>query len=195
VTPHDALAAIWRDLDLADEALAAVTLTGSDPALPSSFRVGTAAQVAIAAVAAAAAEMHRRRMGTPQTVAVDMRHAAIEFRSERYCRVNGAPPADPWDKIAGAYRCRDGWVRLHTNFPHHRDGVLALLDCDYDKAAVGRALEAWRAEAFETAATDAGMVVAALRSFAEWTCIHRPRHCAAFRSLRLSASVRRRRGR
>lgn len=168
MTPRDALAALWRDLDLPTQALDAVALTGGDPVLPSSFRIGTAAQVTIAAVAAAAAELHRRRTGVAQTVAVDMRHAAAEFRSERCCRVNGAAPSDPWDKIAGAYRCRDGWVRLHTNFPHHRDGVLALLRCDYDKAAVARALEDWSAEEFETQATFAGLVVAAQRSFAAW---------------------------
>src|SRR4029077_10180276 len=101
----------------------AVTLTGSEPALPSSFAVGTAAQASIAAAALAAAELWRQRTGRQQHVNVGMRDAAIEFRSERYMRVNGEPPKELWDKIAGLYRCSDGrWVRLHTNFPHHRDG-------------------------------------------------------------------------
>jgi hypothetical protein len=70
-----------------------------------------------------------------------MRDAAIEFRSERYLRRDGNPAAEIWDRIAGLYRCADGrWVRLHTNFPHHRDGLLALIGCDYDRAAVQRAL-------------------------------------------------------
>ena len=43
--------------------------------------------------------------GRHQRVTVDMRHAAIEFRSERYFRIDGKEPADPWDKIAGTYRC------------------------------------------------------------------------------------------
>jgi crotonobetainyl-CoA:carnitine CoA-transferase CaiB-like acyl-CoA transferase len=61
------------------------------------------------------------------------------------------------DKIAGLYRCGDGrGVRLHTNFPHHRDGVLQLLGCDYDRPAVQRALDGWQGEAFETAAAQAG---------------------------------------
>src|SRR5438552_539715 len=98
-----------------------------------------------------------------------MHNAAIEFRSERYMRVNGAPPEELWDKIAGLYRCGDGrWVRLHTNFPHHRDGVLKLLGCEYSREAVLRALDGWQAEAFETAAAAAGLVVTATRSFAEW---------------------------
>jgi crotonobetainyl-CoA:carnitine CoA-transferase CaiB-like acyl-CoA transferase len=98
-----------------------------------------------------------------------MRDAAIEFRSERYLRIDGKPAPELWDKIAGLYRCGDGrWVRLHTNFPHHRDGVLKLLGCEHDRAAVQRALEGWKAEAFEEAAAQAGLVVTMTRSFAEW---------------------------
>ena len=98
-----------------------------------------------------------------------MRHAAAEFRSERYMRVDGKTVGDIWDKIAGAYVCGDGrWVRLHTNFAHHRDGVLKILGCAYDKEAVAKALLDWKAEDFETAASGAGLVVAMMRSFAEW---------------------------
>ena len=94
---------------------------------------------------------------------------AIEFRSDHYLRVGSEPPREAWDKIAGLYRCGDGrWVRLHTNFPHHRDGVLKLLGCDYDRAAVQRALDGWQGETFETAAAEAGLVVTMTRSFAEW---------------------------
>src|SRR5262249_41931679 len=150
-------------------ALNAATLTGSEPALPSSFAVGTAAQATIAASAMAAAEVWRLRTGRQQQVNVNMHDAAIEFRSERYMRVAGKAPGEIWDKIAGLYRCGDGrWVRLHTNFPHHRDGVLKLLGCDYSREAVQRALDGWEAEKFETAAAEAGLVVSMTRSFAEW---------------------------
>lgn len=146
-----------------------ITLTGAEPALPSSFRVGAAAQAAIGAVTAAVSEIHTRRTGQRFAPSVDMRHAALEFRSGNYLRVNGQAPPDPWGAIAGIYRCGDGrFVRLHTNFPHHRDGVLRLLGCANDRQSVGDALKTWEAEKFETVATEAGMVVAALRSFAEW---------------------------
>jgi crotonobetainyl-CoA:carnitine CoA-transferase CaiB-like acyl-CoA transferase len=108
-------------------------------------------------------------MGRRQRVSVAMRNAAIEFRSERYLRIDGKPPDEYHDDLAGLYRCGDGsWVRLHTNLPHHRSGLLALLDCPHDRTAVQRALDGWQAEAFETAAADAGLAVAACRSFAEW---------------------------
>ncbi len=88
---------------------------------------------------------------------------------ERYLRLNGAPPEDLWDKIAGLYPTGDGrHVRLHTNFPHHRDGVLKLLGCDYSREAVQKALDGWEGEKFETAAANAGLVATMTRSFAEW---------------------------
>ncbi|HET8610713.1 MAG TPA: CoA transferase [Burkholderiales bacterium] len=164
-----ALSALWRDAGCAEETLATIELSGAEPVLPSSFAVGTAAQTSIAASALAAAELWRLRSGQRQHVSVNMRDAAIEFRSEHYFRVDDKPPRDYRDAIIGMYRCGDGhWVRIHANFPHHRDGVLALLDCKHDRAAVQRALDGWRAEAFETDAANAGLAVAAMRSFAEW---------------------------
>ena len=56
-------------------------------------------------------------------------------------RLAGKPPGPAWDKIAGVYRTGDGRnVRLHTNFPHHRDGMLKLLGCAYEREAVQAAL-------------------------------------------------------
>lgn len=168
LTSTEALAQLWSALGQPADALSRVTLTGA-AALPSSFAVNTLAQSVIAASALAAAQVDTLRTRRQQTVSVDMRHAALEFRSERYFRVDGQLPPEPWDKIAGIYRCGDGrWVRLHTNFPHHRDGVLKLLGCAYDRDAVAAALSQWKAEAFEEAAAQVGMVVAAARTFDEW---------------------------
>ena len=166
---RETLAGLWRLAGLPEEPLGMVDLTGSDPALPSSFRVGTAAQASIAAVACAANAIWRLRAGRLQRVSVDMRHAAVEFRSERYLRVDGQPAPEGWDKIAGAYQCGDGrWVRIHTNFPHHRDGMLRMLGCVYDRAAVAEALKEWNAESLERVAADVGLVAAMMRSFEEW---------------------------
>jgi len=168
-SPTQVLRGLWLAGGGDPAALANVGLSGADPALPSSFRVGTAAQASIAAAGLAAAEVWRQRTRRVQGVAVDMRHAGIEFRSERYMRVDGKPPGPAWDKIAGVYRTGDGrHVRLHTNFPHHRDGMLRLLGCTYDREAVGAALLKWQAEPFETAAAEAGLVATMLRSPAEW---------------------------
>jgi crotonobetainyl-CoA:carnitine CoA-transferase CaiB-like acyl-CoA transferase len=165
----DTLAALWHLAGHDSDALDTVTLSGSEPALPSSFATGTAAQATTAAAALASAELWRLCTGRRQQVSVAMRDAAIEFRSERYLRVDGRAPGEIWDKIAGLYRTGDGrFVRLHTNFPHHRDGVLKLLGCEHSREAVQRALDGWDGEKFETAAAEAGLVVTMTRSFAEW---------------------------
>lgn len=169
IDPRAVLGTIWTGLGHDPAALDRVDLTGAEPVLPSSFAVGTAMQGTVAASALAAAEIWKSRTGKAQRVGVDMRAAAIAARSERYLEIDGKPAPELWDKIAGAYQCGDGrYVRLHTNFPHHRDGVLKLLGCAYDKAAVAEALKGWKAFDFEEAAAKANLVVAAMRSFDEW---------------------------
>lgn len=162
-------AQIWLDAGLSGKALDRLAFAGTGPVLPSSFRVDDAAQATIGLSALAAAEIHRVRSGAIQNVNVDRRHAAAEFRSERYMRIAGAAAPELWDPIAGAYQCGDGrWVRIHTNFVHHRDGILAILGCDNDRDAVTRALAGWEAEAFETAVSDAGFLAALMRTPEEW---------------------------
>lgn len=163
------LTKIWREHGHDPAALDRLDLTGREPVLPSSFAVGTAMQASVAASALAAAEIWRARTGRAQRVGVDMRAAAIASRSEHYLNVDGGPPPELWDKIAGTYVCGDGrYVRLHTNFPHHRDGVLRLLGCAHDKAAVAEALQHWKAFDFEDAAAREKLVVTAMRTFGEW---------------------------
>ncbi|KIZ36318.1 MULTISPECIES: CoA transferase [Rhodopseudomonas] len=171
-SPHDLLADLWASVGGDAAALDAVTLTGAEPQLPSSFRVGAAAQVSIAAAGLAAAEIGRLRGGPSQQVAVDMRHAVVECRSERYLRRDGDPPPPLWDPIAGVYQVGGGrYVRLHTNFPQHRDAVCRVLDCAPERDAVQAALMRWDGVAFETTAYAAGGVVALMRSRDEWQAL------------------------
>ncbi|UTH73068.1 CoA transferase [Chromobacterium sp. IIBBL 290-4] len=166
---QSAVAQLWRHCEFDPSWLDALRLTGAEPVLPSSFPLASAAQASLAACGLAAAALLHQRGGGKQQVSVDIRHAAAELRSEHYIRVNGEQPTDPWDKIAGLYRTGDGgWVRIHTNFPHHCRGVLELLACEYDKSAVQEALLRWNAFDFENAAAERGLVATALRSFEEW---------------------------
>jgi hypothetical protein len=102
-TPREILADLWTLAAGDASALNAVTLTGEEPQLPSSFRVAAAAQASIAATGLAAAQIWKLRSGQSQPVAVDMRHAIAECRSERYLRVDGKPSDMAWDAIAGIY--------------------------------------------------------------------------------------------
>jgi crotonobetainyl-CoA:carnitine CoA-transferase CaiB-like acyl-CoA transferase len=169
-SPREILRDIWTSAGGDPSALDTVTLTGDEPQLPSSFRVAAAAQASIAATGLAAAQVWKLRSGQSQDVAVDMRHAVVECRSERYLRVDGKPPPPTWDVIAGIYKTRDRrFVRLHTNFRHHRDAVCQVLNCKPERDDVQAVLMQWDAGAFETAAYAAGGVVAMMRSHEEWS--------------------------
>ena len=166
--PKVVLENIWKMGGLPKEALAAATLTGEDPVFPSSFAVGTAAQTSVAAAALAACELGHVRGQARQSVSVDMAHAAVECTN--WFSLDGRVP-EGWDKFSGLYRCQDGWVRIHTNFLHHREGALRLMGLDPATATREQAeacMTDWRALAFEDAASHAGLVVAAVRTFEEW---------------------------
>jgi len=179
-SPSEILADLWTPAGGERSALDAVTLTGEEPQLPSSFRVAAAAQASIAAAGLAAAQIWKLRSGQSQDVAVDIRHAVVECRSERYLRVDGKPPPPAWDAIAGIYKTRDRrLVRLHTNFRHHRDAVCKILDCKPERDQVQAALLQWDGEAFETAAYAGGCVVALMRSHEEWSDLPHAKALAA----------------
>lgn len=48
------------------------------------------------------------------------------FSSISHLRVEGAPP-DVWAPLSGFHATRDGWVRLHANYPHHAARLLSAL--------------------------------------------------------------------
>ena len=179
MTSGEILASIWRLAGLPEEALEFAILTGSEPTLASSFAVGTAAQTSIAAAALAACELGHQR-GTPrQQVSVDMTHAALDCTA--WFSIDGVTP-ELWDKFSGLYRTSDGWVRVHANFAHHRDGALRLLGLDPRTATRADAQAAMlqrKALAFEQAAGDAGLVAFALRSFEAWAATEQARALAA----------------
>jgi len=167
-SPSTVLAQLWQMGQLPAAALPNARLTGSEPILPSSFPVSTAAQCTIAAAALAACELGHFRGAPRQRVHVDMAHAALECSS--WFSVNGVSP-DPWDKFSGLYACADGWVRVHANFAHHRDGALRLMGLNSataTRADAEHALLGWNAIDFETASANAGLVATALRSFEQW---------------------------
>ena len=80
------------------------------------------------------------------------------------------PLASPWDAVAGDYRTADGWIRLHTNAPHHREAALRVLGVSEpaDRAAVAAAVAQWSGDALETEVVIAGGCAAVMRSVEQW---------------------------
>ncbi|MEO6922169.1 MAG: CoA transferase [Collimonas sp.] len=166
---HKLIDTIWHTAGRDQDALQRLFFSNLATQLPSVFPVGALASATIGAQALAAAEFWHLRGGRQQTVSVDQHHALAIFRSERYLLIDGKPPADPWSPIAGYYQAGDGrWIQLHTNFPHHRDGVLRVLQCADNRAAVAAAIAGWNAAELDARLAEEGMCVALIRSPEEW---------------------------
>ncbi|WP_175051304.1 CoA transferase [Paraburkholderia sediminicola] len=172
MTPELALKHIWMTAQCDPTALRSVSLPGTDPGLPSVYRVGALAQATIAASGLAAAEYHRLRTGRRQHVTVEMRRALASFRSERYLRIDDGPPPALRDPVMGFYATRDDrWIQLHTNFPHHLEGVLKVLGCANDRAAVAEAIRGWDGATLDQTLADAGLCAALIRTPEEWAAL------------------------
>lgn len=159
------LTTISRDLGIGSEALANVCSAGSGD-LPSVFAVSDLATAAVAAAAAAVAELVATQFGVLPRVTVNRRLSSLWFL--RSIRPDGWKMPPPWDPIAGDYPTADGWIRLHTNAPHHRDAALSVLGVSADKSEVARAVVNWSADALETAVVENNGCAAAMRSMAAW---------------------------
>ncbi len=137
--------------------------------LPSVFRVDLLAGGVVGAATAAAAALWRERGRPVDRVEVDVRHAQVAFRSERYLRVNGGPPPAGWAPLSGYYRTVDDrWVQLHCNFDHHRDGAATVLGVEPRRDLFESAVRRWRGVDLEQAMAEAGMCASLMRSPEEW---------------------------
>jgi hypothetical protein len=134
--------------------------------LASVFPVSDLAAAAIGAAALAVAELIGSRAGEIPAVQVDRRLASMWFGMSLRPGGWSLPPV--WDPIAGDYRAADGWIKLHTNAPHHRDAAIRVLGVRGDKEAVAAAVRGWEADRLEQAILQNGGCAAAMRSLGDW---------------------------
>jgi hypothetical protein len=80
----------------------------------------------------------------------------------------GWSPPPPWDPVAGDYRARDGWIRLHTNAAHHRAAALRVLGVSEERTAVERAVAGRPAFELQEAVVGAGGCAAMLNTPDDW---------------------------
>ncbi len=154
----------WSALGGDPAATGAVGFTGAG-GLPSAFHVTDLAAASMAAAGLAIAELGAQGGALPP-VAVDRRLASIWFGTS--LRPVGWELPAVWDPVAGDYQAQDGWVRLHTNAPHHRAAAERVLGRQADKAGMARAVAPWSAQGLETAVVEAGGCAAAMHTRAEW---------------------------
>jgi crotonobetainyl-CoA:carnitine CoA-transferase CaiB-like acyl-CoA transferase len=142
-----------------------LAFTGSG-GLASAFPVSDFASAAVATAALSVAKLVGKACATRPRVTVDRRLASIWFWAS--IRPIGWKLPAPWDPIAGDYQAHDGWIRLHTNAPHHRAAAERVLEARGDREAIAGAVARWSKAALENAVVEAGGCAAEMRSVAEW---------------------------
>ncbi|MEA2726444.1 MAG: hypothetical protein QOF70_919 [Acetobacteraceae bacterium] len=168
--PHNALSTILPSTGLSPSHAAAVTFTGgTDPILPTPFRIGVAGAATLAATGLAVADLWEQRTGRRQSVAVDVRQATASLRSAHYLKVGDGHVSAGRNPIMGVYPTKDGrWSYIHANFPNHRAAALKVLGCEENRESVTRAVATWNALDLEEAIIANKGAGGMVRSRAEW---------------------------
>lgn len=163
--------ALWELLGGDAGCLESLSLSG-DVWFASPFDVTGFARDAVAVATLGAAELHAVRDGRPMArVTVDSLEACAAFRSEALFEAVGWERPPIWDPIAGDYRARDRYVRLHTNYASHRravEKVLAIGEGTATREAVQSAVASMRGAELERAVVEAGGCAAVMYTREEW---------------------------
>lgn len=148
-----------------DEKERSAEFTGRE-VVPSAFAATDFAAATIAVAAETICDLLDAAGYRRPAVAVDRTLASAWFTSS--LRPQGWKPPPAWDPVAGDYETNDGWIRLHTNAPHHREAALRVLGCRPDPEEVARAVRKRSAPNIESEVVAAGGCAAAMYSIEAW---------------------------
>jgi crotonobetainyl-CoA:carnitine CoA-transferase CaiB-like acyl-CoA transferase len=162
---HDFLSAMWAGLGGQRNLPSSVEFRGSG-VLPSVFAVEDFASAAVGAAGLAVGELLDADSGRANAVTVDRKLASLWYIGS--IQPVGWSMPSLWDAVAGDYQAADGWIRLHTNAPHHRAAALSVLGVSAERDAVTSAVAKWQSDALEQAIVQSNGCAAAMRSLADW---------------------------
>lgn len=161
---------IWSALELPADVLAHAAAVGEGE-LPLVYGVTDLAAASVAAATLAVSALLARSTGQVAGVQVDRVLASRWFGRSIDPQGWTLPPV--WDPIAGDYQTSDGWIRLHTNAPHHRQAALRALGLDrgaqVSRESVAAVVRALGAQALERRVVAEGGCAAEMRSEAAWS--------------------------
>lgn len=156
-----------------EENEALVEISGKDPILDIPFLAGEAVASVLAAQAAAVSEIWRLKTGRQQCqyVRVDMKAALNSITGlNNICQSGHHVDVGFLNEPAvGFYPTLDSrWVFILGLFPNLRDGLLTLLNCAHNKAAIGESIAKWNAQDLEDALAENDLSGGMLRTQDEW---------------------------
>lgn len=167
MTPQDITARLAADLGWTDAPVDGISVNLTRTGLATWMPIADIAAGAQGLVGLASAAMHHARGGPAQTVSVDRWAASLSMTASQYLTVNGEKPLG-WDPLTGYFQTKDGWVYLHCQFPHLRDGLLAAFGWPNDPDHVRAALASMAAQEVEDRAAEAGVCAIMRRDRATW---------------------------
>ena len=169
--PRSALARLLEAGALTPE-IADVDFSGDDSTIASPHRLATGMGVAIAAQAAAVAEIWRLRSGRRQRVAVDLHAAAHALNPASFLKQHGYPVTIRFvftEPGNGFFQTRDRrYIYMAHGSPRLRNGLLDVLQCANSKPALTRAVAARDAGELEATCQQQRLPLVMVRSAAEW---------------------------
>lgn len=132
---------------------------------PGPLDVQRLASTAVEAARAAAQRIADAR-GQRWQVGSSPELVAASFAALDHLRVDGRS-AEAWAPLSGFFRARDGWVRLHANYPHHAEAISRVYGTT-DRAELALRLCLQPALEIEAAVTAERGIGVAVRTPAEW---------------------------
>jgi crotonobetainyl-CoA:carnitine CoA-transferase CaiB-like acyl-CoA transferase len=176
---HAETNAVLKDIGLTTaDAGGKLSFYGRDPILPSPHRFGTIAAVGLAARSVALAALWKQSTGEGQDIHVDVRKALRRFAGffeGKWETINGRGPAvgkdrdNPFFELPLFRRTRDGRHIVALDiYPRLRTRTLNFLRASDSSESINSAILQWRAEELESAAQEAGLVFAMVRTNEEF---------------------------
>jgi|LNFM01.1.fsa_nt_gb crotonobetainyl-CoA:carnitine CoA-transferase CaiB-like acyl-CoA transferase len=163
---------------LSPPAAGEVAITGHDPVLSSTFRIGETCAAVVAGVGVAVNDIWELRTGRRQQVAIDVRHAAAALKSTSYLQRPGpdgvfrdvvSEEHEAMRRITQPWPTKDGrFVLPHFGLPNLRARMLKLLGCEPLPASVAAAVAKWNALDLEQAIDENRVCGGMVRTNAEW---------------------------
>ena len=142
---------------------------GTDPILPTPFKITETATAALTAIGLAVNDLWELRTGRRQKVKIDTRRATASLRSGTYMSMEGEQVPHTPHSVMGTYPAKNGrWYYVHANFPNHREAALKVLGAPEDRQAVAKAVANRDAQELEEAVIAAKGAGGMVRSQAEW---------------------------
>lgn len=156
-------------LPFVDPLVTAPEMTRLRRLLPSALDVAGLASRSVADFAGAINAHLVASRRAPLAWVLDADRIAAAYGSDRLLRQHGAE-VQLFAELSGFFRARDGWIRTHANYPHHRRRLCLAAGLDETATATefAAAVEVLDASAIEEAAWSVGALAVRVREPGEW---------------------------